>query len=120
MTVKEYAEAVIAVFLEKGGAVTPDITLDIMMLIEKDEVLYKGYSAFSKKEQDEFNKGLGKYIKKRFGLEDDKKNVPTNGKTQLMKSYTRFKSAQTMKANSSTMPTEYRMPDPGEDGEETS
>lgn len=112
MTAKEFTEAAIAVFLERGGKLTPDITLDIMLLIEKDERLFGLYSAISKKERDEFNKGIGKYIKKHFGLEDDKKNVPTNGKTELMKSYTRFKVVQTTNVNPSTMQTEYRMPDP--------
>lgn len=112
MTAKEFTEAAIAVFLERGGKLTPDITLDIMLLIEKDERLFGLYSAFSKKERDELNKGIGKYIKKHFGLEDDKKNVPTNGKTELMKSYTRFKVVQTTNANLSTMQTEYRVPDP--------
>lgn len=114
MTIKDFTEAAIAVFLDRGGNVTPDVTLDIMMLIESDEELHKAYSAFSKKEQDEINKALGKCIKRQFGLEDDKNNVPTNGKTSLMKTYTRFKAVQTTSANaiSTTMQTEYRMPDP--------
>jgi len=59
MNIKEFTESAIAVYLEKGGSVHPDITLDIFKLIETNENLLSDYNAL-KNSYSEVNPTIGK------------------------------------------------------------
>lgn len=108
MTAKEFTEAAIAVFLEKGGVVTPDITLDLMRFIEQDDALLADYHALAE-ENDYVNHIIGKTVKKFFSLENDKV-ITLDGQCSLLKNYTRFlpkDEGAGINTNKNTMQTEY-------------
>lgn len=112
MTVKEFTEAAIAVYLEKGGVVTPDITLNLMQFIEHDEALLADYMALSE-ENDFVNHVIGRTVKQHFDLENDKV-INVEGQCSLLKNYTRFLpigNGVSINENKNTMQSEYRMPD---------
>lgn len=113
MTVKEFTEAAIAVYLEKGGVVTPDITLNLMQFIEHDEALLADYMTLSE-ENDYVNHVIGRTVKQHFDLENDKV-INVEGQCSLLKNYTRFLpigNGVSINENKNTMQSEYRMPDP--------
>ncbi len=87
MNIKEFTETTIALYLEKGGAVHPDITLDIFRLIESNEGLLSDYKALSKGHA--INPTIGKNIKAYFDLTNDKP-IEVAGQCKLIKSYMRF------------------------------
>lgn len=88
MTIKEFTESAIAVYINKGGTVHPDITLDIFRLIESDEGLLSDYHSLTKKHK-EVNPTIGKCIRQHFDLRNDK-SIDVNGKCSLIKAYMRF------------------------------
>ncbi len=45
MNIKEFTESAITSYLDKGGKVHPDITLDVFKLIESNESLLSDYKA---------------------------------------------------------------------------
>ena len=47
MNIKEFTELVITKYLEKGGTVHPDITLEIFQLIENNENLLNDYQSLA-------------------------------------------------------------------------
>ena len=88
MTIKEFTETAIALYLEKGGIVHPDITLDIFKLIEANESLRSEYVAMTKHYK-EVNPTVGKTIRAHFGLRNDK-SIDVAGQCSLIKNYMRF------------------------------
>ena len=88
MNIKDFTESAIALYLEKGGTIHPDITLCIFQLIEKDENLQSDYVALINNFPGA-NHTIGKYIRQHFDLRDDKKILITD-ECKLIKSYTRF------------------------------
>ena len=87
MTIKEFTETAIALYLERGGTVHPDISLDIFRLIESNEGLLSDYKALAK--GNAINPTIGKTIKAYFDLTNDKP-VEVTDQCKLIKSYTRF------------------------------
>ena len=88
MYIKEFAESAIAIYLEKGGTVHPDISLDIFKLIESDENLLSDYQSLSKHYK-EVNPTIGKTIREHFDLRNEK-SILVAGQCRLMKNYMRF------------------------------
>jgi serine/threonine protein kinase len=88
MSIKGFTESAIALYLEKGGSVNPDITLDIFQLIEKDEDLLRNYMLLTEKYK-EVNPTIGKTIREHFDLRNDKVIIVT-GQCHLIKNYMRF------------------------------
>lgn len=88
MTIKEFTESAIKVYLEKGGTVNPHITLDVFQLIESNESLLMDYMAL-KRHYKEVNPTIGKTIREYFDLRNDK-IMPVAGQCILIKSYMRF------------------------------
>jgi hypothetical protein len=88
MNIKEFTESVIAIYLEKGGTVHPDITLDIFLLIENNESLLKDYQSLAKHYK-EVNPTIGKTIREHFDLRNDKP-ILVAGQCKLIKNYMRF------------------------------
>ena len=88
MTIKEFTESVISIYLNNGGTVHPDITLDIFKLIEKNESLLKDYKVLSQHHPG-INPTMGKFIRLYFDLRNDTKIILT-GQCGLIKSYQRF------------------------------
>ena len=88
MNIKEFTESAIKVYLEKGGTVHPNITLDVFQLIESNESLLMDYMAL-KKHYKEVNPTIGKTIRQYFDLRNDKM-MPVDGQCNLIKSYMRF------------------------------
>ena len=88
MNIKEFAESAIAIYLEKGGTVHPDISLDIFKLIESDENLLSDYQSLSKHYK-EVNPTIGKTIREHFDLRNEK-SILVAGQCRLMKNYMRF------------------------------
>ena len=81
MNIKEFTESVIAIYLEKGGTVHPDITLDIFLLIENNESLLNDYQSLAKHYK-EVNPTIGKTIhilsmitKLTYGLKQQKMGI---------------------------------------------
>lgn len=64
MTIKQFTESAISVYLENGGTVHPDITLDIFQLIESNKSLLDDYNTLSKGA----NPTIGKFIRQHFDL----------------------------------------------------
>jgi hypothetical protein len=71
MNLKEFTESVIALYLDKGGNLHPDVTLDIFRLIETNESLQSDYKALSKRYK-EVNPTIGKTIREHFNLRNNK------------------------------------------------
>lgn len=92
MTTKEFTESAIALYLEKGGTVHPDITLDICKLIESDKSLFADYIAL-KKHYPGINAMIGKTVRAHFDLRNDRV-IDIAGKCSLIKCYTRFHKKQ--------------------------
>ena len=88
MNIKEFTESAIAVYLERGGRVHPDITLDIFKLIENDENLMADYIAL-KSHYKEVNPTIGKTIREYFDLRNDKP-IEVAGQCNLIINYMRF------------------------------
>lgn len=88
MNIKEFTKSAIAVYLEKGGTVHPDISLDIFQLIENNESLLNDYQSLSKHYK-EVNPTIGKTIREYFDLRNDK-TILVAGKCKLIKNYMRF------------------------------
>lgn len=88
MNIKEFTESAIAIYLEKGGVVHPDITLDIFQLIENNESLLSDYQSLVKHYK-EVNPTIGKTIREHFDLRNDKQ-ILVNGQCKLIKNYMRF------------------------------
>ena len=88
MNIKEFTESVIALYLEKGGIVHPDITLAVFQFIEKDENLLNDYIALTKRYR-EVNHIVGKTIRQHFDLRNDK-IILVSEQCKLIKSYMRF------------------------------
>lgn len=88
MTIKEFTESAIAVYINKGGTVHPDITLDIFRLIESNEGLLSDYHSLTKNHK-EVNPTIGKCIRQHFDLRNDK-SIDVNGRCLLIKAYMRF------------------------------
>ncbi len=88
MNIKEFTESAIAVYLEKGGTVHPDITLDIFQLIENNESLLNDYRALAKYYK-EVNPTIGKTIREHFNLRNDKA-ILVGEQCKLIKNYMRF------------------------------
>ena len=88
MNIKEFTESAIAIYLEKGGTVHPDISLDIFKLIESNENLLSDYQSLSKHYK-EVNPTIGKTIREHFDLRNEK-SILVAGQCRLMKSYMRF------------------------------
>ncbi len=88
MNIKEFTESAIAIYLEKGGKVHPDITLDIFQLIETNEGLMNDYLAL-KKSYKEVNPTIGKTIREHFDLRNEK-SIDVAGQCNLIKNYMRF------------------------------
>ena len=88
MNIREFTETAIAQYLEKGGKVHPDITLDIFQLIENNESLLKDYIAL-KNNYKEVNPTIGKTIREHFELRNDKP-IDVVGQCNLIKNYMRF------------------------------
>ncbi len=89
MNIREFTESVIEIYLEEGGTVHPDITLDIFLLIEKDESLLNDYIALTKHYR-EVNHIIGKTVRQHFDLRNDKTILVTTEQCKLLKSYMRF------------------------------
>ena len=89
MTIKEFTETAIALYLEKGGKVHPDITLDIFNLIENNEDLLSDYNAL-KNSHSAINPTIGKSIRRYFDLENDK-SIDVVDQCSLIKNYKRFR-----------------------------
>ena len=88
MTTKDFTESAIALYLEKGGMVHPDITLDICKLIESDKSLFADYIAL-KKHYPGINAMIGKTVRAHFDLSNDK-HIDVAGQCNILKGYTRF------------------------------
>ena len=88
MNIKEFTESAIMLYLEKGGTVHPDITLDIFQLIETNDGLLSDYIAL-KKSYKEVNPTIGKTIREHFDLRNDK-SIDVAGQCNLIKNYMRF------------------------------
>ena len=88
MNIKEFTELAIAIYLEKGGIVHPDITLNIFQLIENNESLLSDYQSLAKHYK-EVNPTIGKTIREYFDLRNDKP-ILVNGQCKLIKNYMRF------------------------------
>lgn len=88
MNIKEFTESAIALYVEKGGTVHPDITLDIFRLIENNESLLSDYKAL-KEHYVEVNPTIGKSIREHFNLRNDK-SIEVAGRCSLIKNYMRF------------------------------
>ena len=88
MNIKEFTESAIAVYLENGGYVHPDISLDIFRFIENDESLLNDYKALAKHYK-EVNPTIGKTIREYFDLRNDKP-ILVGGQCKLIKNYMRF------------------------------
>ncbi len=88
MTIKEFTESAITAYLENGGTVNPNITLDVFQLIENNEGLLHDYMAL-KNHYKEVNPTIGKTIRQYFDLRNDKM-IPVAGQCNLIKSYMRF------------------------------
>ncbi len=88
MNIKEFTESAIAIYLEKGGSVHPDITLDIFQLIENDDSLMNDYLSLVKHYK-EVNPTIGKTVRQHFDLRNDKV-IPVSDQCKLVKSYMRF------------------------------
>ncbi len=88
MNIKEFTESAIAVYLEKGGSVHPDITLDIFKLIETNENLLSDYNAL-KNSYSEVNPTIGKTIREHFDLRNER-SIDVAGQCNLIKNYMRF------------------------------
>ena len=85
MTIKQFTESAISVYLKNGGIVHPDITLDIFQLIESNKNLLDDYSTLSKGA----NPTIGKFIRQYFDLRNDTR-IDATGKCTLIKNYMRF------------------------------
>jgi len=69
MTTKQFAKIAIEEYLENGGKVTTDITLNIFQFIEKDEELLSFYKVLVKGKKPMYtNAQIGKTIREHFGL----------------------------------------------------
>ena len=88
MNIKEFTESIIAVYLENGGEVTPDITLSLFQFIENNEELLREYNAL-KSHYKEVNPRMGQTIRAYFDLRNDKKII-VGRECDLLTSYTRF------------------------------
>ena len=88
MTIKEFTETAIEIYLDKGGKVHPDITLDIFQLIESNEGLLSDYKAL-KTSYKEVNPTIGKTIREYFDLHNEK-SIDVAGQCNLIKNYMRF------------------------------
>ena len=88
MNIKEFTETAIALYLNKGGKVHADVTLDIFQLIESNEVLRSDYMALAKHYK-EVNPTIGKTIREHFDLCNDK-SIDVAGQCSLIKTYMRF------------------------------
>lgn len=88
MTIKEFTESAISVYLEHGGTVHPDITLEVFQLIESNKSLLDDYNALSKSYK-EVNPTIGKSIRQHFDLRNDR-TIDVDGRCQLIKVYMRF------------------------------
>jgi hypothetical protein len=87
MNIKEFTKSAITLYLEKGGTVHPDITLDIFKLIESNEGLLNDYKALSA--HSTVNPTVGKTIREFFDLRNDR-DVLVTDQCKLIKSYKRF------------------------------
>ena len=87
MNIKEFTETAIALYLDKGGKVHPDITLNIFQLIESNEGLLSDYKAL--RQSTGLNPTIGRYIREYFDLTIDKR-IEVTGQCSLIKTYTRF------------------------------
>ena len=88
MNIKEFTELAITKYLEKGGTVHPDITLEIFQLIENNESLLNDYQSLTKHYK-EVNPTIGKTIREYFDLRNDK-TILVAGQCKLIKNYMRF------------------------------
>lgn len=88
MNIKEFTESAIKAYLENGGTVNPDVTLDVFKLIESSENLLHDYMAL-KRHYKEVNPTIGKTIRQYFDLRNDRM-IPVAGQCNLIKSYMRF------------------------------
>ena len=88
MNIKEFTESAITIYLELGGTVHPDISLEIFQLIEKNESLLNDYRALAKHYK-EVNPTIGKTIREYFDLRNDKP-ILVGGQCKLIKNYMRF------------------------------
>lgn len=85
MTIKQFTESAISVYLENGGTVHPDITLDIFQLIESNKSLLDDYNTLSKGA----NPTIGKFIRQHFDLRNDKQ-IEVAGRCSFIKDYMMF------------------------------
>lgn len=88
MNIKEFSKSAIALYLEKGGTVHPDITLDIFLLIETNENLLNDYKALTEIYK-EVNPTIGKTIREYFDLRNEKP-ILVGDQCSLIKNYMRF------------------------------
>lgn len=88
MNIKEFTESVIAAYLEGGGEVNQDITLQIFQFIEGNNALLSEYNAL-KSHYKEVNPRMGQTIREHFDFRNDRK-ISAIGKCGLLTSYTRF------------------------------
>lgn len=88
MTIKQFTESAIAEYINKGGAVHPNITLDVFKLVEGDEALLNDYYSLSNHYK-EVNPTIGKTIRQHFDLVNDK-TIDVAGRCSLIKVYMRF------------------------------
>ena len=88
MNIKEFTESAIAVYMEKGGTVHPDTSLDIFQLIENNEGLLNEYRVLAKHYK-EVNPTIGKSIREYFDLRNDKP-ILVEDQCKLIKNYMRF------------------------------
>lgn len=91
MNIKEYTESVIAHYLQNGGTVHPDITLDIFQMIENNQALLNEYKAICDSYK-VVNPTIGKSIRQYFDLRNDK-TIDVNGRCSLITTYMRFHQA---------------------------
>lgn len=90
MNVKEYTEAIIAVYEKRGGKVHPDITLDIFRLIEGDKELLREYTSM-KEGYPGINPTMGRMIRAHYDLVNDKSIVVSSNQCGIIKNYMRFR-----------------------------
>ena len=88
MTIKEFTESTIEQYLEKGGTIHPDITLDIFKFIEANESLLADYIVL-KKHYPGINQTMGRTIRAHFDLRNHK-HIEVAGQCNLIKVYMRF------------------------------
>ena len=90
MNIKEFTESAIAIYLEKGGKVHPDITLDIFRLIEGDKELIREYRSM-KESYPGINPTMGRMIRAHYDLVNEKSIVVSYNQCGILKNYMRFR-----------------------------